>query len=116
MAVRVTNQPPPLRDYNLVAANRPLLEGVQREGADWAEDALLALGDELGGEPLPDEVAARVRALSVDDQRRATLREHLSHLLEGAEVAAFDARLDLLAAAPVYPHLDPWDGRPFEWW
>ncbi|HEY8674773.1 MAG TPA: hypothetical protein VIO13_02235 [Candidatus Dormibacteraeota bacterium] len=71
---------------------------------------------ELGGEPLPDEVAARVRALSVDDQRRATLREHLSHLLEGAEVAAFDARLDLLAAAPVYPHLDPWDGRPFEWW
>jgi len=52
MAVRVTNQPPPLRDYNLVAANRPLLEGLHREGAGWAEEALLALGDELGGEPL----------------------------------------------------------------
>jgi putative acyl-CoA dehydrogenase len=50
--VRPTNQTPPLRAYNLVAANRPLLEGLRREGAGWAEGALLALGDELGGEPL----------------------------------------------------------------
>ncbi|MGH3003044.1 MAG: acyl-CoA dehydrogenase family protein [Gaiellaceae bacterium] len=52
MAVRVTNQPPPLRDYNLVGENRPLLEAVRREGAAWAEGSLLALGDELGGAPL----------------------------------------------------------------
>src|SRR5258706_155786 len=52
MAVRVANQPPPLRDYNLVAENRPLVEAVRREGAGWAEEGLLAFGDELGGEPL----------------------------------------------------------------
>ena len=52
MAVRVDNQAPPLRDYNLVAENRPLLEAVRREGADWAEESLHAFGDELGGEPL----------------------------------------------------------------
>ncbi len=52
MAVRAVNQAPPLRGYNLVAENRPLLEAVRREGAAWSEPALLALGDELGGEPL----------------------------------------------------------------
>ena len=52
MAVQVANQPPPLRDYNVVAANAPLLEGLRREGAPWAEDELLAFGVELGGEPL----------------------------------------------------------------
>jgi putative acyl-CoA dehydrogenase len=52
MALRVENQAPPLRLYNLVAENRPLVEAVRREGAPWAEEALLALGEELGGEPL----------------------------------------------------------------
>src|SRR4051812_45537857 len=52
MAVRSANQPPPLRDYNLVAENRPLVEAVRREGAVWAEEELLAFGDELGGAPL----------------------------------------------------------------
>jgi putative acyl-CoA dehydrogenase len=52
VAVQVANQPPPLRDYNIVAANVPLLEALRREGAGWAEDDLLAFGAELGGEPL----------------------------------------------------------------
>jgi putative acyl-CoA dehydrogenase len=52
VAVQVANQPPPLRDYNIVAANVPLLEALRREGAGWAEDDLLAFGVELGGEPL----------------------------------------------------------------
>jgi putative acyl-CoA dehydrogenase len=46
------NQPPPLRGYNLYAENRPLAEAVRREGASWAEDRLVALGREAGGEPL----------------------------------------------------------------
>jgi hypothetical protein len=71
---------------------------------------------ELGGEPLPDATATRVRSLAADEHRRAALRDHLSRLLDGDEVTAFDQRLDQLAAAPVYPLLDPWDGRPFEWW
>ena len=71
---------------------------------------------ELGGQPLPDPVATRVRRLARDDNRRALLRIELARLLERGEVEAFDGRLDLLAETPVYPVLDPWDGRPFEWW
>ena len=71
---------------------------------------------ELGGQPLPDAVARRVRELAADDGRRAQLRTELGRLLERSEVAAFDARLDHLAHTAVYPLLDPWDGRPFEWW
>jgi putative acyl-CoA dehydrogenase len=52
VAVEVANQPPPLRDYNIVAVNAPLREALRREGAAWAEDDLLAFGAELGGEPL----------------------------------------------------------------
>jgi hypothetical protein len=43
------------------------------------------------------------------------LRRQLARLLEPVEVEAFFHRLDELAATPVYPILDPWDGRPFEW-
>jgi putative acyl-CoA dehydrogenase len=52
VGVVVENQAPPLRRYNLVGEHRPLLEAVRREGAAWAENDLLALGEELGGEPL----------------------------------------------------------------
>jgi putative acyl-CoA dehydrogenase len=48
----VFNQPPPLEGYNLYLENRPLVEAAQREGAAWAEDRLIAMGDEAGGEPL----------------------------------------------------------------
>ncbi len=71
---------------------------------------------ELGGEPLPEPVSRRVRTLAGDEGRRSTLRLQLMGLLDRGEVAAFDERLDALAATPVYPVLDPWDGRPFEWW
>ncbi len=47
MAVRVANQPPPLRELDL----RLLVEGVHREGAPWVEQELSALGSELAGEP-----------------------------------------------------------------
>lgn len=71
---------------------------------------------ELGGQPLPEPVARRVRSLAADEDARARLRGELGRLLELAEVVAFDERLDQLAATPVFPTLDPWDGRPFEWW
>jgi putative acyl-CoA dehydrogenase len=48
----VFNQPPPLRGYNLYLENRPLTEAARREGADWAEEQLVKLGQEAGGEPL----------------------------------------------------------------
>src|SRR6266540_4870592 len=44
----VTNQVPPLTGYD-VAADPALLEGVRREGADWAEAELHELGLRAGG-------------------------------------------------------------------
>ncbi len=40
----VTNQPSPLEDYNPFDADRPLVEALHREGADWAEDRARELG------------------------------------------------------------------------
>ena len=40
----VLNQPPPLQDYDPLAQDQALLEGLRREGADWAEDDVAALG------------------------------------------------------------------------
>jgi hypothetical protein len=71
---------------------------------------------ELGGQPLPGGAAARVRSLASDTARRALLRESLGRLLESVEVTAFEERLEALAGRPVYPRLDPWEGRPFELW
>lgn len=71
---------------------------------------------ELGGTPLPETTAAAVTALAGDAQRRTALLDALARLLAPPEVDAFDHRLSELAADPVYPILDPWDGRPFEWW
>src|SRR3954447_19345537 len=48
----VFNQPPPLEGYNLYVETRPLVEAVHREGAGWAEERLMAMGEEAGGEPL----------------------------------------------------------------
>ena len=70
----------------------------------------------LGGTPLPDDTAERVRSLADDGERSTALVERLARLLTAAEVEAFSARLRELADDPVYPELDDWDGRPFEWW
>jgi putative acyl-CoA dehydrogenase len=48
----VFNQPPPLEGYNLYLENRPLAEAARREGAGWAEDRLVRMGDEAGGDPI----------------------------------------------------------------
>src|SRR5919106_7061276 len=46
----VLNQPPPLLDYNVFEADRPLVEAVRREGADWAEERIAAIGEAAGSE------------------------------------------------------------------
>src|SRR5579884_92681 len=70
---------------------------------------------DLGGTPLPEAMAARVQALAAGPAL-AAMRERLRRLLSSAEVDAFCGRVRELAAHPTYPVLDPWDGRPFEWW
>jgi putative acyl-CoA dehydrogenase len=44
----VTNQPPPLAPYD-ASHDAALLEGLRREGADWAEDDVRRLGVLAGG-------------------------------------------------------------------
>lgn len=44
----VENQVPPLTSIDLYGADAPLVEGVKREGAAWAEERLRAFGTELG--------------------------------------------------------------------
>ncbi|HET7589943.1 MAG TPA: acyl-CoA dehydrogenase family protein [Solirubrobacterales bacterium] len=48
----VVNQPTPLVDYNVYAADRVLVEAVQREGADWAEARISEVGALAGSERL----------------------------------------------------------------
>jgi len=50
----VFNQTPPLENYNLYEADIPLREGVQREGAGWAESELRAHGARCGSAEIID--------------------------------------------------------------
>ena len=52
MALRTTNQPPPLAGYNLFAQDAALVEALRREGGSAWEPELVAFGEALGGEPL----------------------------------------------------------------
>ena len=70
----------------------------------------------LGGSDLPETTAQRLRAVADAEDEASRLRERLGRLLTAAEVGAFMHRLRELADDPVYPELDDWDGRPFEWW
>ena len=51
---QVTNQPPPLDDYNLFDQDLALVDGVTREGAGWAEERLHDLGARAGS---PEAIA-----------------------------------------------------------
>ena len=44
----VTNQPPPLLDYNVFETDRVMGEAVRREGAEWAVDRISAVGEIAG--------------------------------------------------------------------
>ncbi len=46
----VLNQPPPLVGHDVFGGDVPLVEAVRREGADWAEASLRALGRKAGTE------------------------------------------------------------------
>jgi putative acyl-CoA dehydrogenase len=48
----VVNQPPPLVDYNVYEADTALVEAVRREGAEWDEERISAVGALAGSEPV----------------------------------------------------------------
>ncbi len=65
----VFNQATPLENYNVVGEDAALVEGVRREGAGWAEDRILALG----------EIAGRARTLRLGveaNENEPVLRTH----------------------------------------
>ncbi len=52
LSTRNANQVPPLAGHDLFAANRPLVEALEREGAGWAAAQCSAFGKRLAGAPL----------------------------------------------------------------
>jgi putative acyl-CoA dehydrogenase len=44
----VANQPEALADFNVFEGDRTLVEAVRREGADWAQDRISAVGAYAG--------------------------------------------------------------------
>jgi putative acyl-CoA dehydrogenase len=65
----VFNQPTPLENYNVLGEDRPLVEALRREGAEWAAESALELG----------EVAGRAQTLrwgAEANENTPTLRTH----------------------------------------
>ena len=65
----VFNQPPPLEDYNPFDADRPLVEGLRREGGEWAEAEARELGAICGSRQT-------IRWGFEANERRPELRTH----------------------------------------
>ena len=65
----VFNQAPPLENHNTFTADRPLVEAVEREGADWAVERIAELGAICGR---PDTIRLGVEA----NENRPRLKTH----------------------------------------
>ncbi len=103
----VANQPPPLVDYNVFEADKPLVEAVRREGADWDEQRISSVGAYAGSE--------HAQALGrLANEHGPTLRTHdrYGHRVDEAEF--HPAWHELLAKAVEFElHSSPWqDPRP----
>ena len=103
----VLNQPPPFEGHNTFTADAALVEAVRREGADWAEDDLTALGA-LAGDP--QSIAWGFQA----NENPPVLRTHdrFGHRID--EVAYHPAYHELMRVAIAHGlHASPWaDDRP----
>src|SRR5262245_369763 len=65
----VTNQPPPLENYDAYETDRALVEAVEREGGGWHASALAAMGRLAGS-------ADHLRAGVLANENRPVLRTH----------------------------------------
>jgi putative acyl-CoA dehydrogenase len=103
----VTNQAPPLADYNLFEANQVLKEAVDREGADWARDKISAVG-EFGGSSHAIELGFQA------NQNPPKLKTHDRYGNRVDEVDFHPAWHELLGAAVGFElHSLPWtDAQP----
>jgi putative acyl-CoA dehydrogenase len=103
----VFNQPPPLAGYNVFEADRPLREAVRREGAEWAETRISAVGELAGSERMQ-----QLGALANDNPPK--LRTHDRYGNRVDEVEFHPAWHELLGAAVEQElHSLPWkDPQP----
>jgi putative acyl-CoA dehydrogenase len=103
----VFNQPPPLAGYNVFEADAPLREAVRREGADWAEARISAVGELAGSERMQ-----QLGALANDNPPK--LRTHDRYGNRVDEVEFHPAWHELLGAAVEQElHSLPWkDPQP----
>jgi putative acyl-CoA dehydrogenase len=106
-AHEVFNQPPPLVDYNVFAADRPLVEAVRREGAEWAEPRISAVGAYAG-----TERAQTLGRLANENGPKLRTHDRYGHRVDEAEF--HPAWHELLGKAVEYElHSSPWrDPRP----
>ncbi|MEX2105334.1 MAG: acyl-CoA dehydrogenase family protein [Solirubrobacterales bacterium] len=103
----VVNQPPPLLDYNVFEADRPLVEAVRREGAEWAESRISAVGALAGSE----QVLA-LGALANENPPKLRTHDRFGHRVD--EVEFHPSWHELMAVAVEHElHCSPWkDPRP----
>jgi putative acyl-CoA dehydrogenase len=103
----VLNQPPPLAGYNAFEADRPLVEAVEREGAQWAEERLGAIGALAG--------SAEIRRKAVEaNENPPRLKTHDRYGNRINEVEFHPAWHELLGLAVGHQlHSLPWsEPRP----
>jgi putative acyl-CoA dehydrogenase len=103
----VFNQPPPLAGYNLFEADRPLREAVRREGAEWAESRISAVGELAGSERMQ-----QLGALANENPPKLRTHDRYGHRVD--EVEFHPAWHELLGAAVEHElHSLPWkDPQP----
>jgi putative acyl-CoA dehydrogenase len=103
----VANQPPPLVDYNVFEADRPLVESVRREGAEWAQARIAAAGAYAGsGE------AQELGRLANENGPKLCTHDRFGNRVD--EVDFHPAWHELLGTAVEHElHCSPWkDPRP----
>jgi putative acyl-CoA dehydrogenase len=103
----VFNQPSPLVDYNVFEADRPLVEAVRREGAEWAVERIAAVGEYAGGEH-----AQTLGRLANENGPKLRTHDRYGHRVD--EVEFHPAWHELLSKAVEFElHSSPWrDPRP----
>jgi putative acyl-CoA dehydrogenase len=103
----VANQPPPLVDHNLFETDRPLVEAVRREGAEWAEPRIAAVGAYAGSAH-----AQELGRLANENGPRLRTHDRFGNRVD--EVEFHPAWHELLGVAVEHElHSSPWrDPRP----
>jgi len=103
----VANQPPPLVDYNVFEADRPLTEAVRREGADWDRARISAVGEFAGSER-----AQTLGRLANENGPKLRTHDRYGHRVDEAEF--HPAWHELLGRSVEFElHSSPWkDPRP----